>query len=94
MCTGSHGEHLVMRGLNWVQYPTRLKCLYISPDRVVPAATAGLRHGDVIVAADSKNLESHVTLQGIVSGHETGETIKLRVRRCSGEFEEISVVRP
>ena len=58
------------------------------------AATAGLRHGDVIVAADSKNLESHVTLQGIVSGHETGETIKLRVRCCSGEFEEISVVRP
>lgn len=58
------------------------------------AANASLRHGDVIVAVDGQKLESHFTLQGVVEGHESGDAIELRVRRRSGELEEIAVTRP
>ena len=58
------------------------------------AADAGLRHGDVIVAADGQELESHFTFQGVVGGHQSGETIELRVRRGTGELEDIPVERP
>lgn len=69
--------------------------VFIHPPRLgSAAATAGLQHGDVIIAADGKDFESHVTLQGIVAGHESGETIELHVRRSSGKLEDITVVRP
>lgn len=65
-----------------------------SPRLGSAAAHAGLRHGDIIVAADGQELESHFTLQGVIGGHQPGESIKLRIRRGSGELEEIKVVRP
>ena len=58
------------------------------------AANAGLHHGDVIVAVDGQELQSYSTLQSAVRGHQSGEAIELRVRRVSGELEEITVVRP
>ncbi len=58
------------------------------------AANAGLHHGEVIVAVDGQELESYSTLQSAVRGHQSGEAIELRVRRGSGELEEITVVRP
>jgi hypothetical protein len=58
------------------------------------AAEAGLRHGDVIVAANGQILDSHFTLQCIVSGHQSGESIELRILRGSGEQEDLAVVRP
>ncbi len=58
------------------------------------AANAGLHHGDVIVAVDGQELESYSTLQSAVGGHHSGEAIGLRVRRGSGELEDITVVRP
>ncbi len=46
------------------------------------------------MAADSQMLDSHFTLQGIVSGHQSGEAIELRVLRGAGEQEDIAVVQP
>ena len=58
------------------------------------AANVGLHHGDVIVAVDGQELQSYSTLQSAVGGHQSGEAIELRVRRGSGELEDITVVRP
>ena len=65
-----------------------------SPRSGSAATEAGLCHGDVVVAADSQMLDSHFTLQGIVSGHQSGEAIELRVLRGAGEQEDIAVVQP
>jgi len=64
------------------------------PRRGSAAAEAGLNHGDVVVSADGQELDTHYILQGVVGGHRSGETIQLRVRRGSGELEDIAVVRP
>ena len=58
------------------------------------AANAGLLHGDIIVAVDGQELESYSTLQSAVREHPSGEAIELRVRRGSGELEDITIVRP
>ncbi len=58
------------------------------------AANAGLLHGDNILAVDGQELQSYSTLQSAVGEHQSGEAIKLRVRRGSGALEEITVVRP
>ncbi len=58
------------------------------------AANAGLHKGDVIVAVDGQELQSYSALQSAVRGHQSGEAIELRVRRGSGELDEITVVRP
>ena len=57
------------------------------------AAIAGLLPGDIIVAADGRELKSYGTLYEVADGHEPGDSIELRVRRVSGELTEISVVR-
>lgn len=36
------------------------------------ATKTGLRHGDVLVAADGHELESHFAFQRVVGGHESG----------------------
>jgi len=58
------------------------------------AANVGLHHRDVIVAVDGQELQSYSTLQSAVRGHQSGEAIELRVRRDSGELEDITIVRP
>ncbi len=69
--------------------------VFLSPPRSgSAAANAGLLHGDIIVAVDGQKLDSYSTLQSVVGGHQSGEAIELRVRRGSGELEEITVVRP
>jgi PDZ domain-containing protein len=56
------------------------------------AEQSGLQAGDVIVSADGKDLESHFMLQGIISGHHSGEAMELTVRRVSGKIEPIVLV--
>ncbi len=69
--------------------------VFVHPPRRDSAADkAGLRHGDVVLAADGQKLESHFTLQGKVSAHESGEKVVLRIRRSTGELEEISITFP
>ncbi len=69
--------------------------VFLHPPRTgSAAANAGLLSGDVIVAVDDQELQSYSTLQSAVGGHPSGEAIELRVRRGSGELEDITVVRP
>ena len=58
------------------------------------AAEAGLNPGDVLLEADGQELDTHFTLQSVIGGHQSGEAIELRVRRVSGELEDVPVVCP
>ncbi|MBT3534615.1 MAG: PDZ domain-containing protein [Rhodospirillaceae bacterium] len=64
-----------------------------SPPPDSAAGKAGLRHGDVVVAADGQDVDVFSTLQGVVRDHASGEAINLSVRRGSDSPEEFSVVR-
>ncbi len=57
------------------------------------AVAAGLLSGDLIVGVDGQDIKSYGTLYEVVDGHNSGDSIELRVRRESGELTDISVVR-
>lgn len=50
-----------------------------------PAAAAGLRDGDIIIAADGQTLDADTTLGETIAAKRPGETIELRYRRGSEE---------
>ena len=58
------------------------------------ALQAGLRQGDVILAADDQQVQTFQDLQAGVRKHEPGEEILLRVKRGPGEPLEVAVARP
>ena len=64
------------------------KLLVLQPRSGSPAAEAGLQQGDFIVAADGTELASYATLYGVADGHESGDTIALKVRHADGELED------
>jgi C-terminal processing protease CtpA/Prc len=72
--------------------------LWVRPPRPDSAAArGGLREGDRIVAVDDQEIASDVdtgSMQGAVRKHQSGEKIRLRVRRLTGEMEEVTVIRP
>jgi C-terminal processing protease CtpA/Prc len=68
--------------------------LVLQPRLESPAATAGITKGDYIVSADGKQLASYGTLYEIADGHQSGETIELKVRRASGELSDVNVAIP
>ncbi len=62
------------------------------------AAGAGIRLGDSVIAIDGRDVkdeswESIRTMQEAISGHQAGETVRIRLRRGTGDTEEISLVR-
>ena len=71
----------------------------VRPPRIESAAhRAGLQPGDVIVAVDDRDIANETwdaisTIQDTIGKHQSGETIRFRVKRASGDLEEISVVR-
>jgi len=50
-----------------------------------PAASAGLRPGDVIQAIDGRAVSKMEDVQSILSAHEPGQSISLRVLRSGHE---------
>lgn len=57
------------------------------------AARAGLRHGDVILAVDGREVRSYQDMLDRMRDHEPGEEVTLRVRRGTGEPQELVVSR-
>ena len=55
-----------------------------------PAARAGLRQGDVVVAVDGKPVTDGIGLIVAIRSHQPGETITLTVRR-DGDREEVDI---
>ena len=58
------------------------------------ALQAGLRQGDVILAADDQQVQTFQELQAGVRKREPGEVVRLRVKRGPGEPLEVAVTRP
>lgn len=93
ICATNNRETLSDAWAGGGQFADEGEVLVLPPRSGSPAAAAGLQHGDLIVAADGRELESYMSLYEVADGHQSGETIELRVRRPSGELTEIPVVR-
>lgn len=65
-----------------------------SPRSGSAAAIAGLRDGEVVMAADGQVLHTPPDLQSVVREHRAGEDITLRVRRKGAETLDVVVTRP
>jgi PDZ domain len=57
------------------------------------AERAGLHHGEVILAADGQEVRSYEDMLARMAAHQPGESVTLRVRRRTGEPEEVLVTR-
>jgi membrane-associated protease RseP (regulator of RpoE activity) len=57
------------------------------------AERAGLRHGDVILAVDGREVRSYEVMRDRMGEHQPGESVKLRVRRGTADPEELVVTR-
>ncbi len=57
--------------------------------RASPAAQAGLRAGDLIVALDNHAIDEEATFGGWIRGSLPGDRLRLRVRRGGREFEKM-----
>lgn len=66
--------------------------IMVPPKPGSQAAIAGLQSGDLIIEADGRKIESYGILYEVFDGHKSGDSIKLQVRRDSGEVTNISVV--
>lgn len=67
------------------------------PRRDSVAARVGLREGDRIVAVDDQEIASDLdvgSMQAAIRKHQSGEKIRLQVRRVTGELQEVTVTRP
>lgn len=61
------------------------------------AARVGLREGDRIIAVDDQEIVSDLdigSMQAAIRKHQSGEEIRLQVRRVTGELQEVTVTRP
>ena len=71
------------------------KGIYVQhPKQNSSAEQAGLVRGDVIVAVGGHEIESYGDLQSAVRNGETGEEIRLTVRRGADELDEVAIVHP
>ncbi len=57
------------------------------------AANAGMREGDIVMAADGEEILTPANLQDAIRQHESGEIIRLQVRRDETGTIEIDVAR-
>jgi membrane-associated protease RseP (regulator of RpoE activity) len=67
------------------------------PRRTSAAAQAGLRSGDRILAIDEQAITSDwdvPILQKAIRRHPSGDAIRLRVQRSTGELEDFTLIRP
>jgi S1-C subfamily serine protease len=70
--------------------PVDLGVLAIAVTPGGPAATAGVRPGDVLVAIDGQSLKTSEDLIAALRRHNPGDTVRIAVRRPDGE-QQLSV---
>jgi hypothetical protein len=95
---GPHGTNTVNQAWRETSRAAAENGLLVRPPRANSAvARAGLREGDRIIAVDDQEIASDLdaqSMQAAVRKHQSGEEIRLRVRRGTGELLEINVTRP
>jgi hypothetical protein len=93
-----HGTSTVNQAWRDTSPPVPSGGIWVRPPRGGSAAArAGLREGDRIVAVDDQQIASDVdtqSMQSAIRKHQSGEEIRLRVRRAADELLEITVARP
>lgn len=57
------------------------------------AERAGLRHGDVILAVDGREVRSYQDMLDRMRDHQPGEDVKLRARRGTGDPQTLNLTR-
>jgi hypothetical protein len=57
------------------------------------AELAGIRHGDVILAIDGQEIRSYQDVLDRMRDHQPGDDVSLRVRRGTGDVEELVLTR-
>ena len=65
-----------------------------TPRQNSAASTIGLHLGDVILAAEGKEIEVYGDLQDVVRNTESGDNIRFTVRRNNANKEDVVMVRP
>lgn len=94
ICATYNRETLSNAWVDAIPFADEGDVLVLQPRAESPAAEAGLKQGDFIVAADGSDMASYVTLYEIADGHQSGEKMDLTVRRASGDLTSISVEIP
>jgi S1-C subfamily serine protease len=61
------------------------------PDPNSPAGRAGLRDGDIVVAADGQDVRSSPELLAAIRKHQPGDRLQLRVVRAPGAHTDLTV---
>lgn len=94
----SHGTNTVNQVWRETSPPEPSGGIWVRPPRGESAAArVGLREGDRIVAVDDQEIASDLdnqSMQTAIRKHQSGEEVRLRVRRATDELLEITVVRP
>lgn len=57
------------------------------------ADRAGLRHGDVVLAVEDEIVRSYEDMRDGMGRHQPGENVHLRVRRSTGELDDVVITR-
>jgi putative serine protease PepD len=62
----------------------------VAPSPNGPAARAGVREGDIIVAVDGREVRSAPELLEAIRRHKAGDQIRLRIVRARGAATEVT----
>jgi serine protease Do len=72
------------------QLPVQEGVIITTVGENTPAAGAGLRQGDIVIALDGKPVRQGADLRRAIRGRKPGDEVRLRVRRPEGEREIVA----
>ena len=80
----------VWMGITFGQRPNSLRIQAVAA--MGPAANAGVRAGDVVVAVDGRTVTSRTTYAAALQGRHPGDAIRLSVRSADGSQRDVTVL--